>query len=327
MRDVGGTVDAANVVFVSEEPTVPHSRLCVGGKSSQGALYLGAASLDVNNLTKYTDECSLGAQFGVFPQAIDNLWAGDPDMESAFAPVDPDLGGVPFGEHPLDAVLASPDFNLLKATSAEIGRFLAVINAADAFAQTIASAVAHESGHMLGLTAPGPAPGGLWGGTSGGASEHNVTIDGTIPPENFLMNPGGSFTFGEIAGRGGYPRPVFRPLNWAYLRDRIALNAQVQALYPPPTLDSVEPAVVSFPSGTQAVMVAFHGAGFVAPPTIELYAPGDPTANEVLNPVLLDEWTVTGVINKFFVPPAVYDVYFINGDGQAVTLVAGLVVQ
>ena len=49
VRDDAGTADAANVVFVAEEPTVPHSRLCVGGESSQGALYLGAASLDVNN--------------------------------------------------------------------------------------------------------------------------------------------------------------------------------------------------------------------------------------------------------------------------------------
>jgi hypothetical protein len=141
------------------------------------------------------------------------------------------------------------------------------------------------------------------------------------------MNRGGSFTFGEMIGRGGYPRPVFRPLNWAYLHNRIAPNSQVQALYPPPTLDSVEPAVVSFPSGIQNVTVTFRGAGFVAPPTIELRTAGDPTANEVLDPALVDEWTVTGVINKFFVPPAVYDVHFINGDGQAVTLAAGLVVE
>ena len=44
-------------------------------------------------------------------------------------------------------------------------------------------------------------------------------------------------------------------------------------------------------------------------------------------PVVVDEGTVTGIVNKFFVPPAVYDVHFVNGDGQAVTLVAGLVVQ
>jgi hypothetical protein len=130
-----------------------------------------------------------------------------------------------------------------------------------------------------------------------------------------------------MTGRGGHSLPAFRPLSWAYLRDRIALNSQVQGLYPPPTLDSVEPAVVSFPQGTQSVIVAFRGAGFVAPATIELFAAGDPTPNQVLNPVVVDEGTVTGIVNKFFVPPAVYDVHFVNGDGQAVTLVAGLVVQ
>ena len=65
----------------------------------------------------------------------------------------------------------------------------------------------------------------------------------------------------------------------------------------------------------------------VAPPTIELITAGDPTPNPVLSPVVVDSETVTGVINKFFVPKAVYDVHFINGDGQETTLAAGLVVQ
>jgi len=326
-RDDAGVVDAVNIVFVADAPASPRSRLCVGGESSQGALYLGAASLDLNNVTRSVDECSLGAQFGIFPQAIDDLWAGNPDMEAAFGSVDPDLGGIPFGEHPLDAALGDPDFNLFSATAAELVRFLAVIHAVDAFAQVVASAVAHETGHMLGLTAPGPAPGGLWGGTTGSSSTHNVSVSGGTPSPNYLMNRGGSFSFGAMTGRGGYPLPTFRPLNWAYLRDRIALNNQVQALYPAPTLDSADPTTVSFPRGTQAVSVTFRGTGFVTQPTIELVTAGDPTPNEVLNPVVIDEQTVTGIVNKFFVPPAVYDVHFINGDGQDVTLAAGLVVQ
>ena len=127
--------------------------------------------------------------------------------------------------------------------------FSAVINAADAFAQAIASAIAHESAHMLGLTAPGPAPAGLWGGRRAAASDHNVTVDGGTPAPNYLMNRADPSRSARSPGAGDIPAPSSAPLNWAYLRDRIALNAQVQALYPPPTLDSVEPAVVSFPSG------------------------------------------------------------------------------
>jgi hypothetical protein len=180
---------------------------------------------------------------------------------------------------------------------------------------------------MLGLTAPGPAPGGLWGGTSGSSDTHNVSVSGGTPSSNYLMNQGGSFSFGEMTGRGGQPAPSFRPLNWAYLHNRIALNNQVEALHPPPTLDSLAPAVVTFPPGTQSVSVSFSGTGFVESPTIELITEGDPTPNDVLNPTLVDAQTITGTINKFFVPRAVYDVRLINGDGQQVTLPAALVVQ
>jgi len=327
VRDVAGGVDAVNIVFVAQAPATPHARFCVGGESSQAPYYLGAATLDVNNLGETPNECVQGAQFGVFPEALDNLWGSDPDLIDAFSAVDPSLGGTPFGEHPVDSAIAAPDFNFFAASSAEINRFFAVIDAADAFAQAIASAIAHEVGHTLGLSAPGPAPAGLWGGTSGPASDHNVAVGGGIPAANHLMNPGGSFSFGELTGRGGSPLPAFRPLSWAYLRDRIALNTQVTALYPRPALGSVEPAVVSFPQGSQAVTVTFHGSGFVAPPTIELETAGDPTPNQVLEPTVVDPETATGIINKFFVQAAVYDVRFVNGDGQTTVLSGGLVVQ
>jgi len=320
-------VDSANITFVSEAPAGTYSRICIGGESPQGASILGAASLDLHNISKSTDECALAAQFGIFPHALDNLWGNDPDMQQAFAAVDPSFGGTRFGEHPLDPIIGSPDFNILKGTASELERFIEILYAADAFAQAIATATAHEVGHMVGLTAPGPAPAGLWGGTTGARATHNVTVSGGTPSSNYLMNAGGSFSFGSLTGRGGHPLPEFRALNWAYLRGRITLNDEVTSLIPPPVLDAVQPSVVSFPPGTQSQSVTFVGSGFSAPVAIELISEGDPTPNEVLDVVVIDAETATGAINKFFVSAATYDVHFINADGQDTTLTAGLVVQ
>jgi hypothetical protein len=320
--------DAANVVFVGTEPEGTRSRLCVGGESSLGAAYLGASTMDVNNLNESQDECGGSAIFGIFPQAIDNLWAGEAEFQATFDPLMASRGGTPVGEDPLDAVVTAPGFDPASATLEELARWEAIENAVDGFAQTLASVIAHESGHLLGLVAHGPTPAGLYGGTSGGKTDHNVTPSGAHPSENFLMNAGGTFSFDEMTGRNGSPLPVFRPLGWAYLRDRIALNTQVTGLFPAPTLSSVTPNPVSFPQGQQTVVVTLHGTGFLDTPlVVELITEGDPTPNDLLNITFLDSETVTGVANKLLVQPALYDVRLVNADGQEVTLLDGLEVQ
>ncbi len=205
--------------------------------------------MDVNNLDESQDECVGGAIFGIFPQALDNLWGSDAEFQASFDPLMASRGGTPVGEDPLDAVVIAPDFDPGSATVEELARWDAIENAVDAFAQAIASVVAHESGHLLGLVAHGPAPAGLYGGTSGGKTDHNVTPSGAHPSENFLMNAGGTFSFDEMTGRNGSPLPVFRALDWAYLRDRVALNTHVTGLFPPPTLTSVTPESGERPAG------------------------------------------------------------------------------
>jgi hypothetical protein len=284
--------------------------------------------MDVHNISESQDECGSGAIFGIFPQALDNLWGSDTGFQAAFDPLMPSRGGTPVGEDPIDAVVMAPGFEPGTATSEELARLLTILNAADAFAQSIASVVAHESGHLLGLTAHGPTPGGLYGGDSGAATDHNVTPQGGVPAENYLMNQGGSFSFDEITGRYGSPLPAFRPLNWAYLRDRIALNNQVTGLFPPPTLTSVTPNPASIPQGQQTAVVTLHGTDFLETPVVvELITAGDPTPNDLLNVTFVNSETVTGVVNKFVVQPALYDVHLINADGQEVTLLDGLEVQ
>jgi hypothetical protein len=320
--------DPVNVAFTATDPGPPRARICVGGESTLGANYLGASTLDVNNLDETQDECGSTAQYGVFPAALDNLWGGNAEFQATFDPLDPGRGGTPVGEDPLDPIVLDPLFDPSAASPAELARWSRIENAVDGFAQAVASVIAHECGHGFGLVAHGSAPAGLWGGSSGAKTDHNVTVGGAVPVENYLMNQGGSFTFDEITGRNGHPLPFFRPLSWAYLHDRVALNTHVTALYPPPQLASVTPSPVGY-SG-QTATITFHGTGFVGapdPPVIQLVTAGDPTPNPVLNVVVVDPQTATGVINKFQVPPAVYDVRFINPDGQEVTLVQGLVVQ
>jgi hypothetical protein len=300
----------------------------VGGESSLGASFLGAATMDVNNLDESQDECGGSAIFGIFPQAIDDLWGGETEFQSSFDPLMASRGGTPVGEDPLDAVVTAPGFDPGSASAEELARWVVIENAVDGFAQAIASVIAHESGHLLGLVAHGPTPAGLYGGTTGGKTDHNVTPSGANPSENYLMNAGGTFSFEEMTGRNGSPLPIFRALNWAYLRNRVALNAHVTGLFPAPTLSSATPNPVSIPQGQQTETVTLHGTGFLETPlVVQLITEGDPTPNNLLNVTFVDSETVTGVVNNLLVPPALYDVRLINADGQEVTLVDGLEVQ
>ncbi len=311
-------VDPVNIVFAATKPASPHSRLCVGGRSDEGALFLGAATLDENNVAEASDECGLGTTlFGVFPQAIDDLWGAQPDFQAAFAAVDPDLGGTPFGEHLLDAAIAAPDFDPKSATPAQRERASGVKEARDAFAQVVATATAHEVGHMLGLVAHEAPPAGLYGGTSGGATDHNVTPTGGTPPENYVMNAGGSISFLEISGRGPSGVAVFRPLNWAYLHDRVVLDANVTGLFPPVDLQGVAPSTLVWTATSpENQLVTLSGQNFQGQPVVELLRDGVPTPNPVFGVTVVDARTATGYVNRFFVTPAVYDVRIVNGDGQ-----------
>ncbi len=313
--------DAVNAVFVSTPPGVPHSRICVGGQSPQGGSYLGAATMDKNNLVETSDECATAGLFGVFPHAIDNLWGGSAGYQSAFGGVDPDLGGLPFGADPLDAALLAPDFDLMSAPPAVVMRFFEVVNAVDAFAAIVSVAIAHEVGHMLGLVAHGPAPAGLWGGSSGGQTDHNVTTSGAPPPQNFVMNAGTEFSFNEITGRGGESTPAFRPLNWAYLRDRVALNDDVTELLPPPLVDSVLPGLLVFSSTSpENQQITLAGENFAQPASVELVDPQSPLPMPTFGVTVVDPQTLTAVVNRYFVAPGLYDVRLVNGDGQVSVL-------
>jgi hypothetical protein len=162
----------------------------------------------------------------------------------------------------------------------------------------------------------------LYGGTSGATKDHNVTVAGGSPSENYLMNSGGSFTFAEISGRSG-PLPKFRPLSWAYLHDRVALNSLVTGLFLAPQLDAVSPSPLSFGGQTQTTFT-LAGSSFTETVTVTLHN-GSPIPFQVSSTTVMPGGLeATSTINKFLVPPGVYDVQLTNVDGQHTTMVGAL---
>jgi hypothetical protein len=186
----------------------------------------------------------------------------------------------------------------------------------NAFVTTVATATSHEVGHMLGLTAQGNPGGGLYGD----ALNHNRTATGGTPSSNWVMNNGATFTFAEVAALPPTGMATFRPLNWAYLRDRLAPNPLVTALNPPPVVDSVDPSVLVFQG--EFVTITLTGSGFMtgSPPSLELVRAGDPTPEPVFAVTVVDAQTVTGNVNQYFVSPGPYDLRLTNPDGQVVTV-------
>jgi hypothetical protein len=319
------TRDSVNAIFSPEAPGVPHSSLCIGGEHPDTPGALGSVPIDLDNLDEVQDECR-ELRHGVFPDAIETLWGPSQLFRNSFGPLRPGRGGAAVGSHPLDAVLFAPGFRLADASEAQLARFLRVLDALDLFAQVVGVGVAHEVGHMLGLTAPGPAPLGLFGGSSGDELDHNVAAGGGTPRGNHVMNRGGSFSLAEISGREGQAVPRFRPLNWAYLHDRIVRSEVVTELLPPPRLSTVEPNPASF-GGERRRTLSFRGEGFAGTPVIELLSAVDGTPSPVLDVVRIDTDTVTGVIDALLVSAGVYDVRLVNADEQIVTLEGGLVVR
>jgi hypothetical protein len=319
------TRDSVNAVFSPEAPGVPHSSLCIGGEHPDTPGALGSVPIDLDNLDEFQDQCR-EPRHGVFPDAIEALWGSSKLFRRSFGPLRPDRTGAPVGSHPLDAIVFAPDFRLAGADEAQRSRLVRVLDALDVFAQVVAVGVAHEVGHMLGLTAPGPAPLGLFGGDTGDELNHNVDAGGGTPRDNHVMNRGGSFSLAEISGREGQAVPRFRPLNWAYLHDRIVRSEVVTELLPPPRLARVEPNPAAFGSARRK-RLSFHGEGFAGTPVIELLSAVDGTPSPVLDVVRIDAYEVTGVIDALLVSPGLYDVRLVNSDEQIATLEGGLAVR
>lgn len=208
-------------VFVRFELAVEDSplvtRICVGGRNSAHPDSIGFVRFDAHNETKGSEECigtaEGGSDAGLFPAAF-SVYAEDPLWRESFGP----LLDAPFGARTGDAVLlAEPN---------ESARARAIATAIERFGDALGTVMAHEAAHGLGLVPPGKPGLGLFAGDEahGDGYAHNLTVDDAVPSEPWLMNPGETFDFADLTGRGDAGELRFRPLNWAYLKDRVVLK-------------------------------------------------------------------------------------------------------
>ncbi len=200
---------------VEDGPLV--TRICVGGRNAAHPDSIGFVRFDPRNATKGSEEClgtaDDGSDAGVFPAAF-AVYAEDPLWAESFGP----LLETPFGARAGDAALLdTPDAS---------ARARALATAIDRFGDALGTVMAHEAAHGLGLVPPGKPGVGLFAGTEerGDGYAHNLTVDDRVPSEPWLMNPGGTFDLTDLTGRGEAGELRFRPLNWAYLKDRVVLK-------------------------------------------------------------------------------------------------------
>ena len=312
--------DPLPLVFSAQPPSEgPYTRICVAGASPAEEPIIGNVLLDPGNRDRSDEACDDFLPSGVFPREL-LYYEDDPAFLAAFGP----LLGRPAGADPLDPIVVSEGYDA--SDPAQAARRQVLERAVAGFSQAVASVVAHEAAHAMGLVPPGSPGEGLYGGEDGSAFTHNLTPLGDVPDENHLMNPGPTFSFDDLAGTDG---PLtLRPLNFAYLHGRVLLDARIDAVRPPPLLAGVTPSRIETGSSLLATL-EIEGRGLSTAPTLILRGPTDFLVTHAA--------TITGrdgepdrVLGNVLAPtlvPGSYDVELTNPDGQRDTLTRALEVR
>ena len=321
---IPGIVDPIDVVFSETDPSTPETtRICVGGEDPNGTGILGNVLLDYANSNRASVECATLPATGVFPREMLRYYTGQTAFQHAFDNLRPGAGGTAIGEHPYDGIVLAPDFDPLASGTPPtyVQRFIQIRNAVETLGASLGTILAHETGHALGLVPDGPPGGGLFGGGSGADKAHNLNPDGSKPAVTFLMNGGGQFSFAELAGAEGEPLAEFRPLNHAYLRDRVALDPSVSVLLAPPSVAAISPNLVN----TTFQTVTITGEGFADTPALTL---SNPTYTyHAIGEQFLSDTQMTAGIVRGQIPPGIYDLTVTNPDGQTGWLPQAITVE
>jgi hypothetical protein len=313
--------DPVKIAISSTQPSSGDiTQICIGGEDPSGGITIGSILTDYKNSNRTSVECNTLPPTGIFPREL-LILSGEPAFQAIFNPLIPWVGGTPVGAHPADPIVLDPGFDPGSGTPEQLARYEQVQAAIQAFGDALGSIVAHETGHALGLVPPGPPGGGLFGGSVGAQLNHSVLPGGGDPAENFLMNAGYTYTFAKLAGLNGNPLPHFRPIDYAYLRDRVVIDPLVTLLAFSPVVSSVDPSVIT-PTGWTQLFV--NGTGFLPTPVIRLINPG--YTYNVAGELLISSEQVRGGVHAGQIPPGVYDVELKNPDGQISVLPASLTV-
>jgi hypothetical protein len=296
------------------------TRVCIGGEDPGGGINIGEVLIDPKNSNRSSVECGTLPPTGIFPREL-LILAGEAAFQAVFNPLRPETGGVPVGAHPLDATVLAPGFDPGTASPDELARYELVHAAVQGFADMLGTIAAHEAGHALGLVPAGVPGGGLYGGTSGAELNHDVTPAGVSPSESYVMNAGNTFTFARLAGLNGNPLPSFRPIDYAYLRDRLVVDSAVTVLAYPPVVSSIVPSTII---GGSYAQILVNGTGFLPTPVIRCINPS--YTYNVTGESLVSSSQVRGWVNYSQILPGVYDVELRNPDGQISVLPAALTI-
>lgn len=190
------------------------SAIAVGGDDPDytpgGRTFFGRANLDWNNATA---DDNTAANRGVYTTSFVRFVLGNELTRVLIADYLPGEGQ-PFGSLADDAPFIEPGFDpeqLPEGTRFRARRFVFV---RDLLVLALASVLAHEVGHSLGLVEPGFPPDGLLADVEGPWVEAPVSGGHIDTPGFNLMQSGSSFDLGDL---GGDP-PSFNAANLAYLR-------------------------------------------------------------------------------------------------------------
>lgn len=230
--DPNRTGSTRDQVFVrllrAAEPGPFVSRICVGGANPDSPKSVGNVRFDHRNERKSSNDCEGDPAAGLFPAEL-TLYEASPLYAEVFGPFLAARGGSPLGTQPGDAdalakaMAANAEAGESSDTATDRGR--AIRRAIEVFGDVLGTVMAHESAHALGLVPAGRPGVGLFGGAEqeGDQYAHNIDVLGDPPDRAWLMNLGRSFSFEDLAGRGASGELRFRPLNYAYLKDRVVL--------------------------------------------------------------------------------------------------------
>ena len=196
--------------------SIGYSAISIAGQSSTAGV-LGLAIFDPSNTTQNNNtitDLSGTERLGVFLHTIFDAGMGPPSSSNfrlTFGPFIPSLSGVPIGDDGQDGLRLLG--NLSDARADEID------DALSALARFIATVVAHECGHSVGLVTNGPMPVGLYGDDNvnfpGSANGHIRNVSLFPSGATNLMSPSLSFTSATSSAT------QFNTLNKAYLREQV----------------------------------------------------------------------------------------------------------
>jgi hypothetical protein len=217
--------DPVLVRFLLEADASPFvTRICVGGHNQAHPESVGNVRFDHRNERRSSQECEGEGTTaaGIFPSEL-QIYQDSALYREVVGPFSSSENGVPLGQHPRDehALLASETISGEERTD----RLGQIDRAIQIWGDVLGTVMAHEAAHALGLVPEGQPGVGLFGGSEDQADlyAHNLDVTGKSPRDPWLMNSGRTFTFEDLAGTSDFGELRFRPLNYAYLRDRVVL--------------------------------------------------------------------------------------------------------